>query len=219
MENIRRNRGFINGIVYWMWNDCWPASSGWAFVDYYCLPKASFYSFKRCAKQILASIDKTDKYEIYLCNDGLSDKQVKLSLHFVQSGTATPITAADVTVSPAKSEIVFSVPLTDVPENAILICDVTSDETLIDRAFYKSGTLPIVPTDAVKVVSRTENAITVMADKYVHAVELDGEFVFDDNCFSLLPDEKRTITFRPSSEAQSNEINISGYTVESCRTE
>lgn len=215
MENIRRNRGFINGIVYWMWNDCWPASSGWAFVDYYCLPKASFYSFKRCAKQILASIDKKDEFEIYLCNDSLSGKKVTLSLYLVQNGTVTPITATDAVISSAKSEKVFSVPLTDVPENSMLICDVTSDGTLIDRAFYKSGTLPIVPTNAVKVVSRTENTITVTADEYVHAVELDGEFVFDDNYFSLLPDEKRTVTFRQSSEAKSNEISVSGYTVDS----
>lgn len=216
MENIRRNRGFINGIVYWMWNDCWPASSGWAFVDYYCLPKASFYSFKRCAKQILASIDKKDEYEIYLCNDGLSEKQVTLALSFVQNGTVTPIATSDVTISSAKSEKVFSLPLTDVPENAMLICNIISNGLLIDRAFYKSGTLPIISTNAVKVISQTENTITVTADKYVHAVELDGEFVFGDNYFSLLSDEKRTVTFRPSSDAQSNDINVLGYTVESC---
>ena len=214
MENIRRNRGFINGIVYWMWNDCWPASSGWAFVDYYCLPKASFYSFKRCAKQLLASIDKTDEYEIYLCNDGLSEKQVTIVLSFIKNGTATPITTADATVSSAKSEKVFSLPFSAVPEGAVLICDVTSDGMLVDRAFYKSGTLSLIPADAVKLVSRTENTITVTADKYVHAVELDGEFVFDDNYFSLLPDEKRTVKFRPSSEAESNTVEIMGYTVD-----
>ncbi len=214
MENIRRNRGFINGIVYWMWNDCWPASSGWAFVDYYCLPKASFYSFKRCSKQILASIDKTDKYEIYLCNDGLSKKQITLSLYSVQNGNATLITTTDAVVSSEKSEKVFSVPLNDVPECTMLVCDVISDGVLIDRAFYKSGTLPIIPTDTVKVISKTENTITITADKYVHAVELDGEFIFDDNFFSLLPSEKRTITFRPSFDIQDNEIRVSGYTVD-----
>ena len=60
MENIRRNKGFINGIVYWMWNDCWPAASGWSIVDYYGLPKAAFYSFKRAVKPVMASIDYVD---------------------------------------------------------------------------------------------------------------------------------------------------------------
>ena len=89
-----------------------------------------------------------------------------------------------------------------------------SDNELVDRAFFKSGTLPIVPTDAVKVIYQTENTITVTADKYVHAVELDGEFVFEDNYFSLLPNEQRTVKFRPCSEAESNTVEISGYTVE-----
>ncbi len=212
MENIRRNRGFINGIVYWMWNDCWPASSGWAFVDYYCLPKASFYSFKRCAKAIVSSIDKKDEYDIYLCNDGLSEKQVMLNLSFFENGTVTPIATSDVFIDGATSQKVFSIQLSAVPEGAMLICDVTSEGKLIDRSFYKSGTLPIVPTDAVKIVSRTENTITVTADEYVHAVELEGEFVFDDNYFSLLPNEQRTVTFRPSSDALSDTIVVSGYT-------
>lgn len=96
----------------------------------------------------------------------------------------------------------------------MLVCNVTSEGKLIDRAFYKAGTLPIVPTDAVKIVSRTENTITVTADEYVHAVELEGEFVFDDNYFSLMPNEQRTVTFRPSSDALSDTVNVSGYTVE-----
>ena len=214
MENIRRNRGFINGIVYWMWNDCWPASSGWAFVDYYCLPKASFYSFKRCAKQILASVDKKDEYEVYLCNDGLSDKQVTLSLQLVRDGEVTPITKTEATVLSATAQKIFSLPLFDVPEDALIICDVTSEGRLLDRAFYKSGTLPMTSTDAVKVVSQTENTITVTAERYVHAVELDGEFIFEDNCFSLLPDEKRTVVFRPCYGAENDNIEVSGYTLE-----
>lgn len=214
MENIRRNRGFINGIVYWMWNDCWPASSGWAFADYYCLPKASFYSFKRCAKAIVASIDKKDEYGIYLCNDGLSDQKVTLSFCSVQNKAVTPIKDVEAVISSAKSEKVFSLPLSEVPQDAMLICDVKISGKLADRAFYKSGTLPIVPADTVRIFSKSENTVTVTADEYVHAVELDGEFIFDDNYFSLLPDEKRTVTFRPSFEAKSNNLEVSGYTVD-----
>lgn len=214
MENIRRNRGFINGIVYWMWNDCWPASSGWAFVDYYCLPKVSFYSFKRCAKPLLASVNKTDEYEIWLCNDGLSEKQVSLSICLVQNGKVTPVTTACVTAAPAKSDKALSLPLSAAPEGALLVCDVTSDgET--DRAFYKSGTLPLVAAD-VRVISCEENSITVTADEYVHAVELDGEFVFEDNCFSLLPGECRTVRFRTLS-AENSKPSVSGYTVSFCQ--
>lgn len=104
-------------------------------------------------------------------------------------------------------------PASAVPEEALFICNLTSDGKLVDRAFYKSGTLPMVPADCISVVSKTENSITVTADKYVHAVELEGEFVFEDNYFSLLPGESRTVMFRRSFDAQSDSIEVSGYTV------
>lgn len=212
MENIRRNRGFINGIVYWMWNDCWPASSGWAFVDYYCLPKLSFYSFKRCAGKLLSSIDKKEEYEIYLCNDTLTAKEAVLSFSCLHKGKIFSIKNITVSVDAATSAKVYSMPLTVMPEDAVLICDVLSGE-LKDRSFYKSGNLPIKPINSLKTLKRTENSITVTSDEYIHAVELEGEYIFSDNCFSLLPGEVRTIEFTLSDKAESTEINITAYTL------
>ena len=57
-------------IIYWMLNDCWPAAAGWSFLDYYNVPKAAFYSFKRCAAPIMASIDyENGVYRVYVSND------------------------------------------------------------------------------------------------------------------------------------------------------
>ena len=54
-----------------MMNDCWPAASGWALIDYYNLPKNAFYAFKRCSKTMITSIDCNDGiYSIYVINDG-----------------------------------------------------------------------------------------------------------------------------------------------------
>ncbi len=211
MENIRRNKGFINGIIYWMWNDCWPASSGWAFVDYYCLPKASFYSFKRCAGELLASVDKTDTYNIYLCNDGLDSKNVSIKLSYVQNGKAVAITEKEVEIPAAESAKVLKLPLSVMPEDAMLICDAECGN-LRDRAFYREGTLPIIPCEAPK-ISLTENSITLTADSYIHAVEIEGEFVFEDNYFSLMPGESRTVAYRPAENALTSELSITAYTL------
>ncbi|MBQ7957083.1 MAG: hypothetical protein IJ279_03505 [Clostridia bacterium] len=212
MENIRRNRGFINGIVYWMWNDCWPASSGWAFVDYYCLPKASFYSFKRCASELIASIDKKDEYEIYLCNNSLEDKDTHIELMCLSDGKVNHIKDCLVTAKAECAEKVLTLPLETIPENAILICNIKSGN-ITDRAFYKSGALEIIPCDAVEVISKTEDSITIKAKEYVHATEFEGEYIFDDNYFSLLPDETRTVKMRKSSTAECDEILIKAYTI------
>ena len=70
-ENCRRNLGYNNGLVFWMHNDCWPAAGGWSFVDYYGLPKHSYYSFKRCAKELIATANCIDgEYRIVLSNVG-----------------------------------------------------------------------------------------------------------------------------------------------------
>ena len=56
-ELVLRNLGYSNGIIYWMFNDCWPASLGWAFVDYYLRRKPSFYAFKRLSVPVVGSVD------------------------------------------------------------------------------------------------------------------------------------------------------------------
>lgn len=38
MELFRRSKWFSSGLIYWMLNDCWPAS-GWALIDYYGTPR------------------------------------------------------------------------------------------------------------------------------------------------------------------------------------
>ncbi|MBR3597448.1 MAG: hypothetical protein IKL47_10790 [Clostridia bacterium] len=212
MENIRRNRGFINGIVYWMWNDCWPASSGWAFVDYYCLPKASFYSFKRCAGNIITSIDKKDGYNIYVCNDSLENEEITLKISYLKAEKLTDIREFDVISQRQESQKVLSLPLQVIPEDAIVICDAYYKNGH-DRSFYKDGTLPLVPCNSLTVTEKTENSITVYSDKYTHAVELEGEFIFSDNYFSLLPGETRKIFFRPATDKKCDDISLTAYTI------
>ena len=202
MENFRRNEGFINGMIYWMWNDCWPAAAGWAFVDYYGLPKASYYSFKRCAGPLLVSIEKDIDYRIQLCS-GKCDAE--LTLYTADKSGVRKLKTG--TISSAQV-----LPEKMVPQGNLLICDVRSG-TLSDRAFYKDGALPIVPCKPPKVLSRTATAITLAADSYIHAVELEGEYIFCDNFFSMLPGEIRTIDYKPSFCQTSDHLTINSYTI------
>jgi len=212
MENIRRNLGFVNGLIYWMWNECWPASAGWAIVDYYCLPKASFYSFKRCAGELIVSIGKSSEYDVYLCNDGLAARYLTFELSYIEKGQVVHIVKQQTHVEMQTSKKVYGFPLNDLPKDAMLICDISS-EIGHDRAFYMEGTLPMVKCAAPNIVEQDESSITLSAAVYTHAVELEGEFIFDDNYFSLLPGEKRTVCFRPLENAKSSELTVAGYTV------
>ena len=59
-----------------------------------------------------------------------------------------------------------------------------------------------------------EKDFAFKADSYVHIVELEGEYVFEDSYFSLLPNECRTITFKKSREHTSDEITLKAYTIQ-----
>ena len=212
MENIRRNRGFVNGLIYWMWNDCWPASAGWSFVDYYCLPKASFYSFKRCAGNLITSIHKSQQYDIYLCNDTLEKQSATITLSYLIDGKQFPLSTEITSVPAQTSQVVYRLPLSAIPSEAVLICDAAFPHGQ-DRAFYKEGGLSIMPCPAPQITAQTESSITLTATGYIHAVELEGEFIFEDNYFSMIPGETRTIQFRSAENAQTTNLTISSYTL------
>ena len=208
-ENFRRNQWFNSGIVYWMLDDCWPAAAGWSLIDYYGLPKSGYYSFKRCAKPVMASIQPTeDGLQISVSNNALVNKHIQLRLMLLgEDGSVRTVETVETDAAANQAFAAMVSPV--VPKGReVLLCDVSGDD-VHDRAFYQSGALDLVPCD-VEVIEITADSITLCADAYVHAVELEGEAVFDDNYFSLLPGERRTVAYRPCGTAP---ITVQGYTL------
>ena len=188
-EHCRRRIGYNDGIVFWMLNDCWPASMSWSIIDFYNLPKAAWYSFKRCAKRVIGSLKKENgKYVLYVSSDGVTGT-AKIACHTDDSEN---IYMTEIQVKGYEAATV-ELPY---PENTrIAICDITFDG-IKDRCFYKDGALPLTATNGVTIVKQTENEITLKANEYVHAVQLEGNYVFSDNYFSLLNGEEITISYR-----------------------
>ncbi len=214
MENLRRNKGYTNGEIYWMWNDCWPAAIGWAFVDYYCQPKASYYSFKRAAAPVLLSVTKKgENYDVYVTSDEANDISGELCLYALSKSGVKELERTAVSAKGAVATVIKSVAENIIGDGEVFLAELNA-EGKIYRSFYREGNLPIAPCDGVKIIEKTENSITVKADSYVHAVELEGEYVFEDSYFSMLPDETRTITFKKAREHQSDAITLTAYTVE-----
>ena len=73
--------------------------------------------------------------------------------------------------------------------------NVVKGDGFADRAFYKKDGLPLKRFDGAIVKEIGDGYITVCADRYIHAVTLEGDCIFDDNYFSLLPGEERTVKF------------------------
>ena len=55
--------------------------------------------------------------------------------------------------------------------------------------------------------------ITFVSDKYVHAVEVEGNLVLDDNYFSLLPGEERTVSYKKKYENLALDLSVTAYTM------
>lgn len=209
-ENFRRNQWFSSGILYWMLDDCWPAAAGWSLIDYYGLPKAGYYSFKRCARPIMASVTrrKDGDFKVDISNNSLNFENIRLALMILcEDGSIRTAETIDAEAKPNQAFTAAVYRYNLKPQEA-LICDITGNN-VYDRAFYQSGALDLVPCDA-EIVKITDSSVTLHSNTYIHAVELEGEFVFDDNYFSMLPNETRTVSYRSIGNAP---LSVQGYTL------
>ena len=204
-ENVRNHLGYCNGIIYWMFNDCWPAALGWSLVDYYGLPKPSYYSFKRCAKEIIGSVTaEGGEYLLNVSSDRDIDAVAEVRAYKINDGRVMGDIALKLAVKGyGGTAVKLGFPYDG---DSVIVCDIRCNGTE-DRCFYKKGTLDIVPCDGIVVTEMSENSVTLMASEYVHAVELEGEYVFEDNYFSMLPQQVKTVCFRKCGESGAPSVN------------
>ena len=211
MEQSRRELWFSSGIVFWMLNDCWPASSGWSLMDYYGKPKDALYAFRRCAKRVILSIDKAEGgFKIYASNLGKALKGAKITLTRVKNGEVKRREefTADIPAESAKAVLFKKMAL---GEDETLVAELEAGG-ILDRTFYRQGALLLAPTDAYTVShDKAARTVTVTASKYIHAAELDADAIFSDSCFSLLPGESRTVSYEPLGDVEA--VKITAYTV------
>jgi len=143
MELFRRNAWYSSGILYWMWNDCWPAANGWSIVDYYTMPKPGYFSFRRCAKAVIASVvpDEDGKTVVYLSHNGrpaghgaAAQGHLRLYRYNLVTGAEDFETVVSVSQPAGMTGAVLSVPAIPMNRETVLLADVHTDLGS-DRAF------------------------------------------------------------------------------------
>ena len=204
-ELYRRNKFFSSGLIYWMLDDCWTGSV-WSLIDYYNLPKPGWYAMKRACRPVICSVTKKKGgYAVYICSDSLSTVSGEAELFLLDTVTGERVYERRFafSIGDNRSEAVYAVPEDDllplVTESTLLICEI-SGTGFRDRAhFFEKRPQDIAfPHRLPEIVETGDGFMTLHADGYIHAVMLDGDFIFDDNCFSMLPGETKTIRFRKS---------------------
>ena len=216
MEQARREKWFCSGIIFWMLNDCWPAAAGWSLIDYYNVPKAAYYSFRRCAGPIVGSFDRRDGV-LYLdvVNDTTETVKVVADVWLLKNGVMEKLTdpRAGTSIAGGGKAVLLEY-RRKLDDDEMLIAEIGSSVGN-DRTFYINRN-PVISKCGVKSdVDKERRLITVSApcDKYIHAVQIEGDILPDDNYFSLMPGEVRTVGYRLIDGASDDNIGIAGYTL------
>ncbi len=201
LELYRRNKGFSWGIIYWMFNDCWPAAGGWSFLDYYACPKPAYYTFRRCAKPVIASIEeKCGALSVHICNDSLQAVQGhgKLYLYNFAADTALISKEFDFSVVQNTSQKVLECDCAEffckMSNTTVLLCDVEADGQR-DTAFFipeRFCDLALEYAD-VRMMEETADTVTVTSDTFLPFAIIDVPYLLSDNCFVLKKGEVRTL--------------------------
>lgn len=80
-ENFRRRMFDSASAIFWMFNDCWPATRSWTNVDYYLRRTPCFHGVRRAMAPVHVAIAEEDgKIKIFGINDTM--QAVKASLTY-----------------------------------------------------------------------------------------------------------------------------------------
>lgn len=208
MGYARSNLWFNSGVVYWMFNDCWPAFMGWALVDYYLRPKAGYYAFMHYAKPMAIYIEKSNqRYQLHVSNilPQSSKCTVEVTVLNMDTSKQKKISEEDITVCAESVVREFNLTL---GENEILIAEAKTTDGVL-RNWYREGAPKLKKTCDLKYRIVDNGVVEIWSDTYVHVVEIEGAEKISDNYFSLLPGERRTIGF---AKVAGKQIEVSGYT-------
>jgi len=70
IDNFRRRMFDSASAIFWMFNDCWPATRSWTIVDYYLNRTPSFYPVKRAFQPLSVVLTReADTVRIYGINE------------------------------------------------------------------------------------------------------------------------------------------------------
>ena len=150
---------------------------------------------------------------INISNDGIEPKDARVKLNLV-SGEGV-LYSEEMTAQIAAGGLVKLAPknmekfiLGDNKQGAVIVCDVMCGGGQ-DRAFYSAVTPSKLNLSKANVImERKDKKIKLKTDKLSMFVWLDGDYVFSDNCFMLLPGEEKEIAVEECFEHSSDNISL-----------
>ena len=208
-EFWRRNRDRCNGSLYWQLNDCWPVCS-WSSIDYYGNYKALQYHAKHFFAPVCVSFEEdTKSVKVFLINDTLMNKKVKMVLKIVDfnDGIIEKIENSYV-LNNLTTSLTYEMSMKDIKKkynvnNVALVCDLLDEDnklintkTLLFK-YEKYLNLPKTKISSNVTIEDNNIVIRLKSDKFSRLVRVHDKVStkpFSDNWFDLVPGEEKVIT-------------------------
>ena len=225
MEASRGNKFNSGGVLFWMMNDCWPAS-GWSLMDYWGTPKAGWYAMKSGSKPVIASTQVLeDKICWTISSDRMSPSKVnyKIWIQPLRGGKSEVLKSGQLLLSANSAKEVMQTSKIDdlakkLGKDRMLVFQIEADgET--DRSYWTPLTPLRVEYPRTKLSVSGQNSgvsgdLVIKSEKWGRVVTLKGDALFSDNYFELLPGEQRTIHWESLSGQAISPIQVSAWNEE-----
>lgn len=213
-EHWRRNKGRCNGALWWQMNDCWGAPS-WSSVDYFGKWKPLMYAGKRIFEPITVSLRQTDGgFELYVLNDTLNDEEYTAVVSLKDfTGKELRSKSLLVNSNAGKAQKAFFISAKGLKKST---CFAQAELRKNDKAVI-SRTAIMLPERKLKLqhakitIHLCKNEMTLESNTYARSVFVDikGESVpLSDNCFDLVPGEKKTIHLEKDCKIDPKSISV-----------
>lgn len=196
INNYRRRMFSSASAIFWMYNDCWPASHSWALVDYFLRRKLAYHPVRRAFQPVSVIPAITGQtVSVFGVNDTLERwvGQAAFGL-FALSGGYPLAREQDVELAPNASTLLSSFPVEEWDRVGVQDCaafallrkdgDLVAQQRLL-RAPFKD--LHLAPSEIH--VSRDKDQAVFRSDAFIWGVclDVDGEQPLADDVFDLLP--------------------------------
>ena len=209
-EAHRINKPLCMGTMYWQLGDAWP-NVGWSVIDYLGKKKAAYYTTKHAFQNVVVIPECTDSsltpqsnVNIYINSDSLQSVSGKLLVElFDFQGNTLYKKELKISIEPLSNKIYFSFPalqlLKDSKKNKVVL-SVTFLQNQMELCrnylyFSRPKSLMLEKPDIRVKTTQTTNGVKVelmtnTLAKSVYVSLPNGDDVFSDNFFDLIPGEK-----------------------------
>ena len=214
LEEHRRRSPYCMGTLVWQLNDCWPVAS-WSCIDYYGRRKALYYEMKRQFEPIIIACDtmQEGKLPIYVVSDHMNVGDCCLTLSLCRmDGTVIEEKTTDYLEVSANRPVHFIdyAGAAQLDSNELRSCYLhikCHDITQKVKFFCYPGQLEL-PEAEITVRRIDDTTVEVSSTMLQYGVELSANVdgYFEDNYFTLLPNEPKRVKFVPKEAIKGNVV-------------